>query len=460
MWKKIKDFFDVLFKKHTKKNIGSISKNKNYIDKYRKSDSNIECREYQQNIFDNTNVGDLLYCDMPLSKKELNTIPEGHRTRPYYIAYKLNNGFIAYGLQSNMMKYVSNLKQYKLDNIKYTGISRKSYICLYKEVYLPKNKIIRFMFSLDDDDFNQVNRRLYSINTYKYINIYKSKPLLYKPLVGDIIKYKKLLWLIVGAYDDNYDVLQIKIGKSDEDIEKTYINCNNEVYTVFLNKRNKIPTNINLITKDIINKNILSELILSINEDKTYWKCINVGSIIMYNNIIYYCFKINEYNMSAYKVSYNSDDLKYTVLINDEGKNIYIDTKRQYTIVSSEKVKLITHLNRKNIKIIECAIAHKKTKRKIKEYYTEMEIGTILRDMNNEEFVYLFSNDECYFCVNTYEYLNPDVFEDYSLYSVGKTGVSFEGETTDEDLKQILADQLFHNRDKEDILLNKYNELS
>lgn len=44
--------------------------------------------DWQEDIFNQISVGNLVYCTMPVTDKALKTIPEGHTTRPFLIVKK------------------------------------------------------------------------------------------------------------------------------------------------------------------------------------------------------------------------------------------------------------------------------------------------------------------------------------------------------------------------------------
>ena len=66
MFKKIKQKYDNLIKKILKK-------------------------RQQRKIFYKTQIGDMLWCNMPLPKKQLKEIEESHRIRPYLVVEKGTN---------------------------------------------------------------------------------------------------------------------------------------------------------------------------------------------------------------------------------------------------------------------------------------------------------------------------------------------------------------------------------
>ena len=45
-------------------------------------------KDWQEDIFNQISVGDLVYCTMPVTDKALKSIPEGHTTRPFLIVKK------------------------------------------------------------------------------------------------------------------------------------------------------------------------------------------------------------------------------------------------------------------------------------------------------------------------------------------------------------------------------------
>lgn len=98
MFSSIKSKFTNLFQKlFAKKRDVEPKERKKYFDnrfiKYSdvlKQDKPIECSTELKELFEQICHGDIVYAHMPLSEEQLAKIPEGHRTRPYYIAYKLN----------------------------------------------------------------------------------------------------------------------------------------------------------------------------------------------------------------------------------------------------------------------------------------------------------------------------------------------------------------------------------
>ena len=79
--------------------------------------------------------------------------------------------------------------------------------------------------------------------------------------------------------------------------------------------------------------------------------------------------------------------------------------------------------------------------------------------VENEEYVYLYSNKSYDYCIKVSEYLNSDVYPEYTLYETRANELTKNGEVTDDELKEILKDQINYSNDKFDILKNKLKEL-
>lgn len=58
----------------------------------------------QRKIFQETQIGDLLWCKMPLPKKQLKQIEESHRIRPYLVIEKNRTFYCAIRAQLKIEK--------------------------------------------------------------------------------------------------------------------------------------------------------------------------------------------------------------------------------------------------------------------------------------------------------------------------------------------------------------------
>ena len=78
----------------------------------------------QRTIFSEVQVGDLLWCSMPLRKKELQKIEESHRIRPYLVVEKGNNFLLCYQSSSKNREELNNYQKYFINAKKYRNKKR------------------------------------------------------------------------------------------------------------------------------------------------------------------------------------------------------------------------------------------------------------------------------------------------------------------------------------------------
>lgn len=190
MIRKIKEQFIKLFKR-TKK------EKKKILDKSQK----------KKGLFDDIQIGDIVIAKMPLTEENLQHVPEGHRIRPYYISYVNENHFLAYPSFSKPRKYIDPLHSYYINQYLYSGLESDCYLDLKKEYVLPKENVYKYVLSVKDNDYNQIQRRLYFADRDHYISLYKEKPLMSEPSTGDVIKTKRNKYIIVDIDEKYYIAL-------------------------------------------------------------------------------------------------------------------------------------------------------------------------------------------------------------------------------------------------------------
>ena len=79
----------------------------------------IQLRQKQVEIFAKTQAGDMLWCSMPLSKKEISKIDINHRIRPYLVVKKEKNFLLCYQSSSKNREQISNYEKYCVISGKY-----------------------------------------------------------------------------------------------------------------------------------------------------------------------------------------------------------------------------------------------------------------------------------------------------------------------------------------------------
>lgn len=184
-----------MIKQLLKKLVSYLVKNKEYIQK-----ENI--------LFNEITDGDLIFANMPLSKKELSKVPKGHRERPYYVAYTYDSYLVAYPLTSKL-RNINDMLIYKINNYSYPEIKKDSYLILKDEVKLPRENIKFCICKVKENDFNQIQRRLYFNNKKRYISLYKQKPKYCVAQKGDIVRYRDKNYLVFNEEKNKFKLLQI-----------------------------------------------------------------------------------------------------------------------------------------------------------------------------------------------------------------------------------------------------------
>lgn len=152
----------------------------------------------QKEIFDRLQTGDLIYAQMPLSDKELEKVPEGHRTRPYYVIYKSKNVIDAFMCSSSPFNISDGFSTFTLYDCSYEGLTKTTYIDLGHIFQVPVNNIIRYLGPVNDNDFEEINRRFYKKNKKYYIEHFGETTKYSSLSPGDIIQRKDKNYIIVA----------------------------------------------------------------------------------------------------------------------------------------------------------------------------------------------------------------------------------------------------------------------
>ncbi|MFR1599140.1 MAG: hypothetical protein ACLSUR_15095 [Coprobacillus cateniformis] len=104
---------------------------------------------------DDVKAGTVYWCKMPLSDKDINEIPPGHRIRPYVILSIEQNKITGLACSSQYFKKVGKEKQFYINKADYR-LSKSSYVDL-KHVYeIPISNIYDYYYTLSKDHFTQI----------------------------------------------------------------------------------------------------------------------------------------------------------------------------------------------------------------------------------------------------------------------------------------------------------------
>lgn len=105
--------------------------------------------------------GDIVLAAMPFKLEDLAKVEEGHRYRPYIVAFKNDKGIIAYCGTSNMDKYYSISYVLKKESYK-SGKDGK--ISLEHSWFVPEDRLIHILDTLKNSDLMAINEKLYLNN--------------------------------------------------------------------------------------------------------------------------------------------------------------------------------------------------------------------------------------------------------------------------------------------------------
>lgn len=120
----------------------------------------------KKKVFKEVKFGDVVYCRMPLTKKELKNVPKGHENRPYLVVGKTKKELIAfYGTHKKIDNWKSYyLKPSEYPEFKFYGeeVSTKigTYFDLSKIYYISIDRIYTKTIELNDFCLGNLNRTL------------------------------------------------------------------------------------------------------------------------------------------------------------------------------------------------------------------------------------------------------------------------------------------------------------
>lgn len=130
----------------------------------------------EKKVFDAVEVGDLVYCQMPLSEEKLAGVPEGHKERPYVIVDKDEHFLYGYYCTSQVQNnwnamYVIYPNEDRICDSFY----KKTYVLFKEMVRIPIVNVRYVMFHLENYEIFQIARRiaLKEKNTEKEIRNFK-----------------------------------------------------------------------------------------------------------------------------------------------------------------------------------------------------------------------------------------------------------------------------------------------
>lgn len=130
--------------------------------------------QYQRDLFNQIEVGDIVWCKMYLSLKRMLKIEYSHRNRLYLIVSKKKDKLIVYALTSNPKRVNNPEKYYKLQKSEIEG-----FVCYFDVFEINKFQLQRVLTHISGVDAALLN---------KSIQMYRGKN---HPIISNIPKVEK-----------------------------------------------------------------------------------------------------------------------------------------------------------------------------------------------------------------------------------------------------------------------------
>ena len=169
--------------------------------------SKLSYEDWQEDIFNQISVGNLVYCTMPVTDKALKTIPEGHTTRPFLIVKKGKDELYGYACATHPKslrsyeKHIFTNEVYDSQNSRYKD-SVVQFDCAY---VIPIAHIQYIYKELDEYCVRQIARELKA-----YANIRNKAILNFNMEIpirkGDIFKINKSYYYFNDIKDNKYEM--------------------------------------------------------------------------------------------------------------------------------------------------------------------------------------------------------------------------------------------------------------
>lgn len=258
----------------------------------------------QRKIFQETQIGDLLWCKMPLPKKQLKQIEDSHRIRPYLVVKKGPNFLLCYQSTTKNRKEMNNYQKYLINGKKY-GKKRDSCIDLTKVEKIPIKNIQSPYIKLNQIDIKKIEKRIWISQCRGNSDLIRFNEPIYIENGDVVLKDEKTYYIYSG---DNVNIYGFKIQKRNKDKQeletikinrKTYYTNFKEFKTI---NRNDIFDVVNMANEDeiveIFNRKSAKRLKNAENINKALTKNRNeyeIGSTFQYgNSTVMYLYCKNE----------------------------------------------------------------------------------------------------------------------------------------------------------------------
>lgn len=160
---------------------------------------------------DSIAFGDVFFCLMPLSEKELKTVGEHHKSRPYLISDTLEDGVLAFYGTSKVktlddtdpqyFKHHFDRPSYKLDDDGNRVDVYDTYFDVETKYFIPTENISHFLFSLTENEKQILIRKNHRVAQGK--DRIKIDPYIQK---GDVIQKNNRQWYVYKSTPSTFSV--------------------------------------------------------------------------------------------------------------------------------------------------------------------------------------------------------------------------------------------------------------
>lgn len=258
----------------------------------------------QRKIFQETQIGDLLWCQMPLPKKQLKQIEESHRIRPYLVVEKGPNFLLCYQSTTKNRKEMNNYQKYLINGKKYRK-KKNSWLDLTKVEKISIKNIQSPYIKLNQIDIKKIEKRIWISQCRGNSDLIRFNEPIYIEIGDVVVKAEKTFYIYS---EDNVNIYGFEIQKRNKNKQefetikinkKTYYTNFKEFKTI---NRNDIFDVVNMANEDeiveIFNKKSAKRLKNNEKPNKTLSKNGNefeIGTTFQYgNSTVMYLYSDNE----------------------------------------------------------------------------------------------------------------------------------------------------------------------
>lgn len=266
----------------------------------------IQLRQKQKEIFAKTQVGDMLWCSMPLPKEELKKIEIEHRIRPYLVVKKEKNYLLCYQSSSKDRKQMNNYEKYCVKSGKYRN-KKTSWLDLSSVKKIEMKNIQLEFIKLNQIDIKKIEKRIgigQNRGNTKLIRF--NEPIYIEE--GDVVAKEEKLYYVYA--EDNVNIYCFKIHKKmDKNQKLKRIKINSKIYYTNFKEFSIMKRNEDIKIMDIaykeellqileqkksLKENTYNKIVENIKRDKNEFE---IGSVFQYGNstVMYLYSQDNKY---------------------------------------------------------------------------------------------------------------------------------------------------------------------